>query len=199
MGDAKESVRVARAFAEAARDGYALVAIDGPGGSGKSTLAAEVAGRLGPDHAAVVQGDDFYRPMSPDRRLLLSPQEGYDWYFDWQRLRDQVLIPLSSREAAQYQHYDWSTGDLAPQVQHQVARSGVVIVEGVYAARPELADYYHLTVWVDTPREVCLRRLGERGHDHGPGNWNERWRAAEDYYIEATQPATRLDLTAKGY
>jgi uridine kinase len=196
--DAKESDRIAQAIVEAARDGFVLVAIDGPGGSGKSTLAADIAGRLDPDHAVVVQGDDFYRPMSPGQRLLLSPQEGYDWYFDWQRLRDQVLIPLTSGEAAQYQRYDWLTGELDARELRQVIRSGVVIVEGVYTARPELAGYYHLTVWVDTPREVCLRRLGERGHYHGPGNWNERWRAAEEHYIAATQPATRLDMAVKG-
>jgi len=29
---------------------------------------------------------------------------------------------------------------------HHISRSGVVIVEGVYTARPELAGYYDLTV-----------------------------------------------------
>ena len=82
---------------------------------------------------------------------------------------------------------------------HDVPRSGVVIVEGVYTARPELADYYDLTVLVEAPRDVCLRRLHERGHDHGPGNWNERWRAAEEYYLAVTNPGARLDLTVKGY
>ena len=135
-GDPKEADRVAQAIAGAARGGFALVSIDGPGGSGKSTLAAEVAERLSPDQVSVVQGDDFYRPMSPEQRLLLSPQEGYERYFDWQRLRDQVLSPLASGAAAQYQRYDWPAGELAPGELHQVSRSGVVIVEGVYTARP---------------------------------------------------------------
>src|SRR5690349_9390665 len=178
-----EADRVTQAIKRASREGFALVAFDGPGGSGKSTIAAEVAERLGPDRAAVVHGDDFYRPMSPEERLLLSPREGYDRYFDRQRLRDQVLIPLASGAAAHYQRYDWLTGELAPGELHEVACCGVVIVEGVYTARPDLAGYYDLTIWVDAPREVCMRRLDERGHDHGPGNWNERWRAAEDHYI----------------
>jgi uridine kinase len=105
-GDSTAPDRVAQAIAGAARDGFALISIDGPGGSGKSTLAAEVADRLSPERAAVVHGDDFYRPMPAEERLLLSPQEGYDRYFDWQRLRDQVLIPLASGTAAQYQRYD---------------------------------------------------------------------------------------------
>jgi hypothetical protein len=50
----------------------------------------------------------------PERdRLLLSPQEGDHQYFDWQRLRDQVLAPLASGQAARYQWYDWSAGQIA--------------------------------------------------------------------------------------
>jgi uridine kinase len=196
-GDAAEAGRLARAIAGRARNDFALIAIDGPGGSGKSTLAAEVAQHLGPP-GRVVYGDDFYRPMPAQARLRLSPREGYDHYFDWQRLRDQVLIPLAAGAAARYERYDWRTGQFVAKDPCHVPRCGVVIVEGVYVARPELAEYYDLTVWVDTPRAICLRRLHDRGHDHGPGNWNDRWRAAEDHYIAATRPATRLNLTVRG-
>ncbi len=192
--------RVAGAITERARSGFALISIDGPGGSGKSTLAGAVAGQTaGAGRVTIVHGDDFYRPMPAHDRLLLSPQDGYQRYFDWQRLRDQVLIPLTCGTAAEYLRYDWATHQLAAGEWHRVPRSGVVIVEGVYTARPELADFYDLTVWVEAPREVCLRRLKERGHDHGPGNWNERWRAAEEHYVATTQPGARLDLTVSGY
>jgi uridine kinase len=195
-----ETERVALAIAGRAQGGFALVSIDGPGGAGKSTLAAALAERLGgTQQAAVVHGDDFYRPMPAEERLLLSPQEGYCQYFDWQRLRDQVLVPLASGRAARYQRYDWPTGALAPCELRHVPRSGTVIVEGVYTARPELAGYYDLTVLVEAPRDVCLRRLRERGHDHGPGNWNERWRAAEEHYLAATRPGTRLDLAVRSF
>jgi uridine kinase len=200
MAAAYEVERIAQAVRERTRGGFALVSIDGPGGSGKSTLAAELARNLGgPAPVTLVEGDDFYRPRPAGQRLLLSPEDGYHQYFDWQRLRDQVLIPLTSGTAARYQRYDWPAGALAAGELRHVPRSGVVIVEGVYTARPELAGYYDLTVWVDTPRETCLHRQGERGHDHGPGNWNERWRAAEEHYMAATQPASRLDLTVKGW
>src|ERR1022692_1705961 len=169
----QETDRVVLAIAERLRGGFAGVAIDGPGGSGKSTLAAELRERLGALwQISVGHGDDFYRPMAADDRLLLSPHDGYTQYFDWQRLRDQVLIPLAAGTAGQYQRYDWPTGALAAGELHHVPRSGVAMVEGVYTARPELAGYYDLTVWVDTPGETCMRRLDERGHDHGPGNWN---------------------------
>jgi uridine kinase len=187
------------AIAGRANSGFALVAIDGPGGAGKSTLAAALARHpSGRGRAAIVHGDDFYRPMPAHERLLLSPQEGYHQYFDWQRLRDQVLAPLASGQPARYQRYDWPTGQIAADELHHLPPAGTVLVEGVYSARPELAGYYDLTILVDTPRDICLQRLHQRGHDHGPGNWNERWRAAEEHYLAATSPATRLDMTVKG-
>ncbi len=188
--------RVAAAVDASARAGFALVALDGPGGSGKSTLAAALAERCG---ATVVHGDDFYRPMAPDDRERLSPEQGYHQYFDWQRLRDEVLAPLAGGRDAAHRRYDWETGGLAPDEVHRVARTGIVVVEGVYTARPELADHYDLLVFVDTPREVSLRRLRERGDDHGPVDWEARWRLAEEHYLRTTDPQRRAHLVVAGH
>ncbi|TDC17910.1 uridine kinase [Streptomyces sp. 8K308] len=193
-----EITRIASAIAKCAYDGFALIAIDGLGGAGKSTLAARLVEVLGgAQHAVVVHGDDFYRTMAPEERLRLTPEEGYQQYFDWERLRDQVLIPLATGKAASYQRYDWSTGALTTG-RVGVPPSGTVIIEGVYTARPELAHYFDLTVYVDTPRDTCLHRQHARGHDHGPSNWIERWRAAEEHYLTATEPSVRADLTVRG-
>ena len=170
-----------------------VVAIDGAGGSGKTTLADAVAGHL--NGAVIVHVDDFYRPMPDRERELLGPEQGYHRYFDWERLRDQVLVPLRDDQAARYQLYDWTTGQLG--AWREIACGTVVIVEGVYAARPELARYYHFTVYVDTPRGVCLQRVRARGEN--PEEWIRRWRAAEDYYLHTTWPQTRAKLLVRGH
>ncbi|MFE2945155.1 uridine kinase [Streptomyces sp. NPDC059255] len=168
-----------------------IVAIDGAGGSGKTTLAAAVAGYVG--DCVVVHCDDFYRPMPDHEREDLDAEQGYHRYFDWQRLRAQVLEPLRAHQAARYETYDWATGQLGGW--REIAPRSVVIVEGVYSARPELSAYYDLTVYVDTPREICLQRLRERAQNSE--EWINRWRAAEDYYINTTQPQTRAALVVK--
>ena len=173
-------------------NGTKIIAIDGAGGSGKSTLAAAITGHLG--DCGIVHGDDFYRPMPDHERERLDAEQGYHRYFDWQRLRAQVLEPLRAQQTARYQAYDWATGQLAGW--QEVAPQGVIIVEGVYSARPELADCYDLIIYVDTPREVCLQRLQERAEN--PAEWINRWRAAEDYYIDTAQPQTRAALVVKG-
>ncbi|MGW7442788.1 hypothetical protein [Kitasatospora sp. NPDC054795] len=170
-----------------------IVAIDGTGGSGKTTLAAAVAGHL--DGAVIVHVDDFYRPMPDRERELLDAEQSYHRYFDWERLRDQVLIPLRDDRAARYQIYDWTTGQLG--AWREIASGTVVIVEGVYSTRPELAPYYHFTAYVDTPRGVCLQRVRARGEN--PEAWIRRWRAAEEHYVHTTWPQTRAKLLVRGY
>lgn len=181
-------------------DGLALIGIDGAGGSGKSTLAGELAALLSADGTpvSVVHGDDFYREMDPAARLALSPGEGYERYFDWERLRDEVLVPLASGRDATYRRYNWPSGRIAPDERHAVAAEGYVVVEGMFTVRPELAGFYDLTVYVDTPLDLCLERLIARGHDHGPGDWNARWQESDKFYQAATEPARRLDMTVKG-
>jgi uridine kinase len=183
-------------------DGFALIGIDGTGGSGKSTLAEELAAVLrGPDDATtvtVVHGDDFYREMNGDERARLSPAEGYELYYDWERLREEVLAPLTSGYSGSYRRYDWPSGRIAPGELHRVPHTGYVIVEGVQTVRPELAGYYDLTVFVDAPFDVAMERMLARGHDHGPGDWEQRWQASEKYYFATTEPWKRLDITVKG-
>ena len=203
MASARESARlIAAEVSSRTLDGFALIGIDGAGGSGKSTLARQLADVLGgPDHATaatVVHGDDFYRPMDPEERLRLTPAEGYELYFDWERLRDEVLAPLTSGQAADYRRYDWPSNQIAPGERHHVPHSGFVIVEGIYTVRPELEGYYDLTVFVDAPFDLALERLVKRGHDHGPGNWNLRWQASDKHYFATTEPWARLDLIVKG-
>ncbi|MPY60138.1 uridine kinase family protein [Streptomyces spongiae] len=188
--------RVAAAADARTREGFALVALDGPGDSGKPTLAAGLAESRG---AVVVHGDDFYRPMDTEERARLDPAQGYHRYFDWQRLRAEVLAPLAAGRDAAYRRYDWGTGSLAPDEIHTVSRSGIVVVEGVYTARPELADHYDLVVYVDTPREESLRRLRARDHDRGPIDWVSRWRLAEEHYLAATRPEERAHLVVPGH
>lgn len=166
-----------------------LVAIDGLGGAGKSTLAMELGETL--DTFSIVALDDFYRPVA----VALAPEQACDTYFDWQRLRDTVLAPLSrNSQHACYQRYDWVSDALAEW--HEVSPGGVVIVEGVYSTRPELRPRFDVTVFVDTPREERLARMLDRLYNDVA--WVERWMAAEDWYLEHMRPLDHVDLVVDG-
>ncbi|SCF43686.1 hypothetical protein GA0070564_109144 [Micromonospora mirobrigensis] len=145
----------------------------------------------------MVHVDDFYRDMPHERRWALSPEEGLQQYFDWQRLRREALEPLKSGQPAHYRPYSWlPTGGLAPRSIALAARP-VIIVEGVYAARPEVKDLIDLAVLVETPRAERFRRLTARGH--GNQHWWSRWDAAETLYFTRVRPTDTFDLVVPGH
>ncbi len=89
----------------------------------------------------------------------------------------------------------WTTGQLG--ARRETAPGAVVIVEGVYATRPELARHHHVTAYVDTPRSTCLQRVRARGEN--PEEWIMRWRAAGDHHLRTTWPRTRANLLVRGH
>ena len=170
-----------------------VVGIDGPGGAGKSTLARALAEWR--DDVAIIEGDDFYRPLAASTRAALTPLEAVDLSFDWERLRDEALAPLLRGEEARFRRYDWVSGRLGEEIV-TVAPAGVVVVDGVYVARPALRGYLDLIVVVEAPREVCLARQLRRG-DNDPAEI-ARWRAAEEWYLERQNPKRVADLVIDG-
>ncbi len=171
-----------------------VIAVDGPSAAGTSALAEVLATRL---DASVVHVDDFYRDMPHEQRWALSPEEGLQQYFDWQRLRREALELLKMGQPARYRPYSWlPAGGLAVQPVTLAARP-VIIIEGVYAARPELQDLIDLAVLVQTSRAERYRRLIARGHDNQ--QWWSRWDAAEALYFTRVRPAHTFDLVVPGH
>ena len=160
-----------------------LVAIDGRGGAGKTALAEWLESRLA--KAAVVHIDDFGHPGA-----VLD-----DW--DWDRLRTQVLEPVTAGESTRFQINDWS-GDRGEEWV-ELEAGGLVIVEGVSVLRSELGEPWHMTVWVESPFEIRLARGVERDGESMRDMWLNFWMPEENRYIEAQKPQERVDYVVLGH
>jgi uridine kinase len=173
------------------RNDPTLVAIDGHSAAGKSTLAAEVAGQI---QAVVIDGDDFYAGGTGEEWDNMSPAEKAAHCIDWRRQRP-VLETLARGEEAWWRPYDWDAGDGRLADRPTVCPSApVVILEGVYSARPELADLFHLRVLYDAAADLRHSRWIER---EGPGyldDWARRWSEAEEWYFTQVMPPEEFDL-----
>lgn len=170
-----------------------IVVLDGPGGSGKSTLAHELAEGFD-GTTAIIHGDDFYADLDADYRASLEAEGGYREYFDWKRLRDQVLLPAHAGEAITYQRYDWVNEKMGDWVSAPV--TNLLIVEGVYSSRPELRDLADLVVWVTTSEQERLRRQFARGEN--AEIWINRWKAAEYHFRDHVRVAQSGDIEIIG-
>lgn len=193
LGMRHESVSLVEDLARSRDTTPTVVALDGRSGAGKTTLAVSVASRL---DATLVTGDDFYRDLSELERLSLNASEGVQLYFDWERLRDEVLGPLRRGRSATYFPFDWVAGHGMTKAAVHLAPSRFIVLEGVYSARPELAPYVDATVLIETDNEERIKRLAERAHRHA--EWATRWDAAEDLYFSAIRSPEAFDLVVGG-
>jgi uridine kinase len=169
-----------------------LIAVDGHSAAGKSTFAGALARAL--PESSLVHTDDFYRPMDEAERFALGAEDGYERYYNWQRLRSEVLEPFSNDQKASYQLYDWARNTLDGR--KTLEPSNTVIVEGCYAARPELKMYYGLIIIVEASAEDRIRRQQVR--DNASRDWLERWEAAESYYFAVHEPQRYAHLIVSG-
>ena len=173
------------------RPGPILVALDGRSAAGKSTLAAVVAPLVG---AAVIDGDDFYSGGDAETWDAMSAAEKASHCIDWRRQRP-VLEKLARGETASWRPYDWEEddGSLADDPV-TCDPAPVIILDGAYSARPELADLFHLRVLLDVPADLRKKRLVQREGDGHREDWNRRWHDAEQWYFSEVMPRESFGL-----
>ena len=149
-----------------------VIALDGRSGVGKSTLAAQLADVV---DATIIEGDDFFAGGTGLRSD--APAVRVAECIDWSRQR-AVLNALRQGCKATWNAFDWDAfdGRLQPEAT-ELSPTPVVILEGVYSARPELADLVDLKVLVTVPDALREARLLEREGSIGP--WELQWHQGE--------------------
>lgn len=159
-----------------------IVAVNGRSGSGKTTLADRLV-RAVPG-AEVVHTDDIAWAHSR---------------FGWEDLMAEgVLAPLHRGEAVGYRPPAWAPhGRTGHVVVPAAAR--LVVVEGVGAARRELADLLDAAVWVQSDAAEAERRgvLRDGGDAAAAQRWHE-WMAEEVPFLDADRPWERATEVVAG-
>ena len=148
-----------------------LVAVDGIDGSGKTTFAAHLAAAYR-DRGRVVQVvhmDDFLNSRMVRYRLGRDSPVGYflDTY-DLDSLRTRFLEPLAvggSREVV-LRTFDHHSDEPCNDQPVEVPPQAVVIVEGMFLHRDELVERWDVSIFLDVPFSVSVRRMAVRDGTH---------------------------------
>jgi uridine kinase len=137
-----------------------MLAVAGASGSGKTTLAAELARTLGGLHFSL---DSYYRDLGH----LPLEERALKNFDDPAMIEAGLLASHIDRLAQGYSIerpiYDFAAYACVEGETETVQPGPLVVVEGLFTLYfPELRPFFQLTVYVDTPDNVCFARRLKR-------------------------------------
>ncbi len=182
------------------------VAVDGYTAAGKTSFGHELAAavrRLGrPTLRASF--DDFKKPW---RHAI---EHGYDritgeGYYrnapDFESARTLLLEPAGPAGSGRVVlcAHDPLTGDDHRSVTIAAPTDSVLIVDSVFAFRPEYDEYWDYRIWLDIDPAVSLERAiardaGREGAAEAEALHRDRYHAAEEIYLAEVDPVAHADV-----
>lgn len=187
-------------------DGSTLrVAVDGRTASGKTTFANELALSIEELGRPVIRSsiDGFHRPKSDRYRRGRLSAEGY--YYDARDLDAIVSLLLKPLGKGGDRLFRTESFDLVedrpitsePEL---AADDAILIVDGTFLQRPELAPHWDAAVFVQTDPEVSLERGLDRdggslgGLEHARNSYEKRYQPAYEIYEAEARPEQHADV-----
>lgn len=181
------------------------VAVDGPPAGGKTTLADELATTLRATGREVIRAsiDGFLFPRARRyRRGPYSPEGCYHDSFDFGTLHRALLGPLGPTGDGRYQDhcYDRPTDAVVSPPLRTAPPGAVLVFDGVFLLRPELAAHWDLTIHVTASFDRTLQRARVRDLARLGSTaeidrfFHERYRPSQQLYAEQARPLERADI-----
>ncbi|MFE7774593.1 uridine kinase [Streptomyces sp. NPDC057445] len=180
-----------------------LVGIDGFTAAGKTSFGHELAESLSAAGRPVLRAtlDDFKKPWR--ERHLYDRESGEGYYrnaYDYEAVRRLLLDPCRLPEAAACA---LCSIDPLTQRDHSTATTpvpadAVLIVDGLFAFRPEINEYWDFRVWLRVDAELSVRRGAERDQDWAGSEaesiHRDRYLVAEEIYLREVDPLPMADV-----
>lgn len=176
--------------------GRRFVAIDGVDGSGKTSFAANLVFEIQNRPVIVIHADDFLNP-SPVRHAKgrVSPEGFWEDTYNYAALQERLLTPLSPTGDGWYSpaSYDSATDRTAPAEAVHAPSDALVVVEGMFLHRDELASFWDASVFLDVPfTETAARMAVRNGSNPDPEHPTmRRYVGGQRLYFDAARPWER--------
>lgn len=177
------------------------VGIDGVDGAGKTTFADALATTLRQQGRPVVRVsvDDFHQPKAIRYARGRGSPEGF-WLdsFDYARLLSDVLVPLGPGGTRLFKPaaHSLATDRVVDPPAQRAAPGSVLVVDGLFLHRDELAHCWELSVFLDVPFSVSLARMAARdGSSPDPAHPSvQRYVRAQQIYFDSCRPHERASV-----
>ena len=169
-----------------------VIAIDGNCTAGKTTLASVLEKEY--DCNTFHMDDFFLRPEQRTPERYAQPGGNVDY----ERFREEVLLPLKTGKAFSYRPFSCKTFTLSEPV--AVVPKALNIVEGTYCLHPYFGDAYDLKLFLSVDPELQKQRIYQRPQflqQRFFTDWIPMEKLYFDFYQIPGQADIRVDMTRR--
>ncbi len=182
------------------------VAVDGMTAAGKTSFGHELAAALRAGGRPTLRAsfDDFKNPWREALELGYDRLSGEGYYrnaYDFRSARELLLEPAGPNGTGIVVlcAHDPLTGADHRAITVTAPTDAVLIVDSVFAFRPEYNDVWDYRIWLDVDAEIALRRgIGRdaeaEGVDGATRVHRDRYHVAEALYVAEVGPVALADI-----
>ena len=181
-----------------------VVAFDGVDTSGKTTLADQIyeALKAKEKNCIRISIDKFHNPKEYRMRSgELSPEGFFYDSFNAEKIIEYVLDPIKNRRGfIIHGIYDYKKEKPVKIEQTQVTNDLIVLFDGIFLNRDELAEYWDLSIFLDVSFDIVLKRAIARDEkyfgsiDEVENRYMNRYIPGEKIYLSTCFPKDRADI-----
>ncbi len=181
-----------------------IVGFDGVDASGKTSLADRVHAQLRAREVNCerISIDRFHNPSEiRTRKGRLSPEGFFYDSFNYQALRENVFAPLKQQKGKIIRGiFDYKQNKAVDEQTIEVVPSLIILFDGIFLNRDELAQYWDMTVFLDVSFETVINRALKRDLEYLGSEENvlkcyeTRYIPGEKIYLETCKPKEKADI-----
>ena len=185
-----------------ASGGVWRVGIDGVDGAGKTRFADELAACVVDMEVIRASVDGFHNPRAVRySKGRNSPEGFFEDSFNYVQLREYLLDPLSPGGSMRYRSrgFDHVSDRRVDGAVLEARPPSILIFDGIFLHRPELARYWDYSVFLDVSTHESLRRRIERegvgGISNDPADpIHARYVRGQEIYLRSCDPIHHATL-----
>jgi uridine kinase len=186
--------------------GRLRIAIDGRTGAGKTSFGHELAAAIRKRGRSTLRAsfDDFKHPWRDARERGYDRLTGEGYYrnaYDFRSAVDLLLVPAGPDGSGKVVlcAHDPLTGVDHRSTFVSAPDDAVLIVDSVFALRPEYDEYWDFRIWLEVDLDVAVARgikrdIDAEGRDEATRVRRDRYGPAEEIYIAEVDPISKSNL-----
>jgi uridine kinase len=175
-----------------------VIGVNGIDCSGKSTFAKALKDYLKAHGrpAQMIAIDDFHHPQKVRYSGASQADNYYHKSFNIELLIEKLLQPVKDkgRVSTNLKLLDIKTDQYDLEKNYIINPETIVILEGVFLFRKELAPYIDYKIYLDVPFGECLKRAVTRDSPETYVKYDEKYFPAQYKYIRDCAPLSQSDL-----